>query len=202
MGEFENLVTRVIHILNDLQMNYVVVGGFAVIFHGRSRTTTDLDLILENDPSKFNLFLAALKSANFDVMENQIQIAIKEGTNISIFDNESMLRVDLKLSRGSDEKEVLQQAIEESFKGLRIRVAPVEQVLYGKILYLGDISDIPDAEMLSYNDIVDFLTVFRRHKDMNLNWLKSKAAARGLDITFERLLKLARSRFQTQKKLF
>ncbi len=202
MGEFENLVTRVTQILNALQIDYVVVGGVAVIFHGRSRTTTDLDIILENDPSKFKLFLAALKNANFDVMEKQIQMAIKERTNISIFDNESMLRVDLKLSRGVDEGEVLRQAIEESYKGLRIRIASVEQVLYGKILYLGDISDIPDAEMLSYNDVVDFITVFRRHKDINLDWLKSKAASRGLENTLQRLLKLARSRFSTQKKLF
>ncbi len=201
MGEFENLVTRVTRILNDLQIEYVVVGGFAVIFHGRSRTTTDLDLIVENDLSKFKLFLEALKIANFDVMENQIQMAIKERSNISIFDNDTMLRVDIKLSRRSDEKEVLQQAIEESYKGLRIRLATVEQVLYGKILYLGDISDIPDAELLSYNDIVDFITVFRRHREIKLDWLKSKVAARGLETTLQRLLKLARSRFSTQKKL-
>lgn len=202
MAEFENLVTRVTRIMNDLQMKYVFVGGFAVIFHGRSRTTTDLDIILDNDPSKFPLFLAALKNANFDVMENQVRMAIKEGTNVSIFDNESLLRIDLKMSRGSDEKEVLQQAIEESYKGLRIRLAPVEQVLYGKILYLGDISDIPDSELLSYNDIVDFITVFRRQKDINIEWLKKKAATRGLELTLQRLLKLARTNFQTQKKLF
>jgi len=202
VAEFENLVTRVTRIMNDLQMKYVFVGGFAVIFHGRSRTTTDLDIILDNDPSKFPLFLAALKNANFDVMENQVRMAIKEGTNVSIFDNESLLRIDLKMSRGSDEKEVLQQAIEESYKGLRIRLAPVEQVLYGKILYLGDISDIPDSELLSYNDIVDFITVFRRQKDINIEWLKKKAATRGLELTLQRLLKLARTNFQTQKKLF
>jgi transcriptional regulator NrdR family protein len=202
VGEFENLVTRVTRILNDLQLSYVVVGGFAVIFYGRSRTTTDLDIIVENDPDKFKQFLESLKKTNFDVMENQIQMVIKEETNISIFDNESMLRVDLKLARGADEREVLQQAIDETYKGLKIRVAPVEQVLYGKILYLGDISDIPDAEMLSYGDIVDFITVFRRHKDSNLDWLKSKVGLRGLDTTLQRLLKLARSRFTIQKKLF
>ena len=191
MAEYESLVERVTNALHKAQLKYVIVGGFAAIFRGRPRTTTDLDVIIEADHSKIKIFLEALKQSRFNVIDDQVALALQAKKNISIFDESSILRVDLKLARELDEIEVLNQSVTELYKGMAIEVASTEQVLYGKILYLGDISNIPDSELLEYSDVVDFLVVFHQAQSVNIQWLKTKAQSKGLEKTFQRLKELS-----------
>ncbi len=39
--------------LNQAQARYVVIGGWAVIHHGFDRTTSDIDLLVEDSPENF-----------------------------------------------------------------------------------------------------------------------------------------------------
>lgn len=188
--EFENLVKRVVSSLEKALLNYVIVGGFAAIFRGKPRTTMDLDLIIEKNFQKIQVFLQQLKKSNFDVLEDQVKKAIDEETNISIFDKISVLRIDLKIAKNSDEKEVLKQAKTELYKGLKLKIATTEQILYGKILYLGDISNIPDQDLLEYNDVLDFINVYRQSKIINLDWLQAKVKQKNLEQTLQKLLKI------------
>lgn len=40
------LFREILHSLNEQQVSYVVVGGLAVVFHGRARLTLDMDLVI------------------------------------------------------------------------------------------------------------------------------------------------------------
>jgi hypothetical protein len=40
--------------LNEAQAKYIVIGGWAVIQHGFDRTTSDIDLLVEDSPENFN----------------------------------------------------------------------------------------------------------------------------------------------------
>ena len=189
--EFEDFIKRIVTSLNRSNLKYVIVGGFAAIFRGKPRTTMDLDLIVEDNHQKLHKFLNELKKVDFDVFDEQIQIAIKERTHISIFDKKSILRIDLKIAKNLDEFEVLSQGKSESYKGMKLLIAPVEQILYGKILYIGNISHIPDSELLEINDVLDFINVYRRSKNINLDWLRSKIKEKGLIKTLQNILKLS-----------
>ncbi|MEO0447964.1 MAG: hypothetical protein AAF191_17990 [Verrucomicrobiota bacterium] len=46
--------------LNRLQCLYLVVGGFAIRFHGYDRSTMDVDLLLATDPDNEARVLQAL----------------------------------------------------------------------------------------------------------------------------------------------
>lgn len=48
--EPEDLV-RVCRALNDAGARYVLIGGFAVMAHGATRFTKDIDLLVDDDPS-------------------------------------------------------------------------------------------------------------------------------------------------------
>ncbi|HUX98199.1 MAG TPA: hypothetical protein VMV49_01475 [Candidatus Deferrimicrobium sp.] len=193
MAEFESIIKRVIIALEKSQLKYVIVGGFAAIFRGRPRTTTDIDMIVENNIQKINRFLEVLKTVDFEVMENQVKTAINEGSNLSFFDKLSVLRIDFKVAKKLDENEVLEQAKLEHYKGIKIQLASIEQILYGKILYLGDISDLPDSELLENTDVLYFISVFRRAKIVDLIWLTSKVKQKGLESTLKRLLKFIKT---------
>ncbi len=203
MAEFEKLVKKIARILDKIPIRYVIVGGFATILRGRPRTTTDLDLIIENNPERIESFLKSLIEEGFEVMENQVHMAIAEGTNASIFDNQSPLRIDLKVAKKADDLNALTSAVKESYQGISIQVASTEQILYGKVLYLGDISDIPDSELLEYQDVRDFINVFREQQEkINLILLAEKVRGAGLTRTLERLITEARKKRTRQKTLF
>ncbi|TFG25457.1 MAG: hypothetical protein EU529_01080 [Promethearchaeota archaeon] len=191
MAEIKNILSRLEKIFKATKLKYVIVGGIAVIHYGHIRATQDIDIIIEDDPSKFSQFLGLLRSFNFDVMEEQIKMAYQEHTNISIFDNESFLRLDIKVADKKRELDVLKNAINEKILGLELSIAPIEYVLIGKIIYMGKIDDIPDSELLEYQDIIDFLTIFHANREkVNLALISSKIEEIGLNSTLKRLLSI------------
>lgn len=57
-ADFVNLCSR----LNDLQANYIVIGGFAVITAGYPRSTMDVDLLIDTSLENEARVYAALES--------------------------------------------------------------------------------------------------------------------------------------------
>ena len=191
LAEIEDLLTRLESIFKATKLKYVIVGGIAIIHYGHVRATQDIDIILENDFSKITQFIGLLKTFDFDVKDDQFQIAYQEKTNFSVFDNRSFLRLDLKVADKKQEREVLDNAIYEKIMGIALRIAPLEYVLIGKLIYMGNIDDIPDVELLEYQDIIDFLTIFHSNKEkVNIGFLKSKALEIRLFKTLDRLLSI------------
>lgn len=190
MAEFLDILTRLIQALKKAELKYVIVGGLAAIIRGRPRTTMDIDLIIEENLVKAKIFLNHLKKNNFDVMDDQILMELNEKTNATIFDKNSVIRLDLKIAYKKDEQEVLAQAQHIIFKGVELEIASIEQILYGKILYLGDISDVSRSDLLNFNDVLDFIAVFKRSSNIDIEWLKTKVTKINLIETLEKLLKL------------
>lgn len=190
MAEFLDILTRLIQALKKAELKYVIVGGLAAIIRGRPRTTMDIDLIIEENLVKAKIFLNHLKKNNFDVMDDQILMELNEKTNATIFDKNSVIRLDLKIAYKKDEQEVLAQAQHIIFKGVELEIASIEQILYGKILYLGDISDVSRSDLLNFNDVLDFIAVFKRSSNIDMEWLKTKVTKMGLIETLDKILKL------------
>lgn len=189
MAEIEDILSRLEKVFKSVKLKHVIVGGIAVIHYGHVRGTQDIDIIIEDDNSKFPQFLNLLKSFDFDVLDNQFYLGYQENTQVSIFDKKSYLRLDVKVAHKSRELEVLNNAIQQKLMGHDLCIAPLEYVLLGKIMYMGKIDDIPDSELLEYQDIFDFLTIFHLNKNkINMKFLSKKVEEIGLNSTFKRLL--------------
>ncbi len=191
MAEIKNVLSRLAKIFKATKLKYVIVGGIAVIHYGHVRATQDIDIIIEDDSSKISQFIGLLRSYNFDVMEEQFKMAYQEHTNISIFDNNSFLRLDIKVADKQRELDVLKNAINEKILGQELSIASLEYVLIGKIIYMGIINDIPDSELLEYQDIIDFLTIFHANREkVDLAFISNKVKEIGLVSTLNRLLSI------------
>ena len=189
MAEIEDILSRLEKIFQSTKLKYVIVGGIAVIHYGHVRGTQDIDIIIEDDYTKISQFLGLLKTYLFDVMEDQFKIAYQERTNISIFDKKSFLRLDIKVADKLREHDVLNNAVLEKILGKELYIASLEYVLIGKIIYMGLIDDIPDSELLEYQDIIDFLTLFHANREkINLEIINNKIKEIGLETTLNRLL--------------
>ena len=129
-----------------------------------------------------------LKNFDFDVNEKQFLLGIQEKTAISIFDNKSHLRLDIRMADKKLDFEVLENAIQVKIFDYNLCMAPLEYVLLGKILYIGKIDDIPDSELFEYQDILDFLTIYHANKEkIDEEFLIRKVKEIGLESTFKRL---------------
>ena len=191
MAELENVLSRLEITFKATKLRYVIVGGIAVIHYGHVRTTQDIDIIIEDDYSKISQFIGLLKTYEFDVLENQFKLAYQEKTNISIFDKNSFLRLDIKVADKKQEHEVLNHAKKEKILGKDLFIAPLEYVLIGKLIFMGLIDDIPYSELLEYQDVIDFLTLFHANKEtIDLTFLNNKAKQIGLKTTLDRLFSL------------
>ena len=188
LAEVENILSRLEQVFKAVKLKYVIVGGIAVIHYGHVRTTQDIDLIIEDDCSKFSQFIGLLRAYDFDVRDDQINMAFKEHSHASIFDNKSYMRLDITIAQKIHEKEVLEKAIKKNILGCKLYIAPLEYVLIGKILFIGRINDIPDSELLEYQDIFDFLTLYHSNKEkIDVDLLKKKIKEIGLESTLNRL---------------
>ena len=191
MAEIEDILSRLEKIFKATKLKHVIVGGIAVIHYGHIRATQDIDIIIEDDLSKISQFIGLLKAYDLDVMEDQFKLAYQEKTNISIFDKKSFLRLDIKVADKKREHEVLNNAILSKILGKELYIAPLEYVLIGKIIFMGLIDDIPDSELLEYQDIVDFITLFHANKEkIDLSFLTNKTMQIGLKKTLDRLLQI------------
>jgi len=191
LTEINNILSRLEKIFKAVKLKYVIVGGIAVIHYGHVRGTQDIDIIIEEEPSKINQFFGLLRSFDFNVMQDQVNMGFKEKTQISVFDNKSPIRLDLKIAYKKNEKDVLKNAISTKILGYNLSIAPLEYVLIGKILYMGNIDDIPDSELFEYQDILDFLTIYYANKNnVNMDLLYKKVGEIGLLSTLERLLSI------------
>ncbi len=78
--DFEEFFT----LLNKHKVSFVVVGGYAVIFHGHPRFTGDIDIFYRPEAKNVEALLAALKEFGFDFPELTAPELKKEGQVVQL----------------------------------------------------------------------------------------------------------------------
>ena len=67
--EIQEDFRRLLALFNAHKVEYLVVGGYALAFHGAPRVTGDLDLFVQADPPNAERILAALSEFDFGSMQ-------------------------------------------------------------------------------------------------------------------------------------
>jgi phage replication-related protein YjqB (UPF0714/DUF867 family) len=65
-------------LLKEHDVRYLLIGGYAVGFHGYPRATADMDIWVEIDPENANKIVAVLKEFGFDLPELSPQLFLQE----------------------------------------------------------------------------------------------------------------------------
>ncbi len=150
----------------------------------------DVDVIIEDDMEKIFPFLDSLNQEGFDASIEQARMGFSANESIPIFDTKSIMRIDLKVARTKEENDVLRDATVEILKNMNVRVARPEYILFGKLWYMGDVSDVEDKDLLQYNDVRDFIAVFRQNPGLDMALLEALLQGKSLVGTFNRFLEL------------
>ena len=153
--------------LADAEVDYVVVGGLAVIMHGYLRATADLDLAIGLSPGNARRGMASLAGIGLrprlpvtfeDFADPAKRAEWRETRNMLVFplwDPANPLRsVDVFIDEPIAFDQLLQQAVTKDLDGLPVRVASIPHLIEMKLRAgrprdledIGKLKQILDAE--------------------------------------------------------
>jgi predicted nucleotidyltransferase len=69
MDSLREQVTKICRVLNENEVDYIIVGGLAVIFHGYPRSTSDIDFWYKPTVSNFQRLINSLDSLGVDTSD-------------------------------------------------------------------------------------------------------------------------------------
>lgn len=113
------------------KVEFVLVGGYAVVFHGRPRATKDLDLLVAIDEGNRARLAEALQA--FGAPPNVVDGARKLSSGEVLFFGIAPLRVDLLSSAsGIDFPGVYARAVTTALDGVPVRVIALDDLIANK----------------------------------------------------------------------
>jgi hypothetical protein len=130
----------------DSGVRYVLVGGYAVIFHGRPRATKDIELLVAIDAPNRERLAKALTT--FGASQTVVRAASALRSDEIAYFGTSPLRVDLLGSiSGIDFERAYEGAVQTTFDGVPVRVLSLVDLI-GNKRASGRPRDLEDAEEL------------------------------------------------------
>ena len=84
MPEFQKDFEDFISLCNKYELEYLVIGGFAVSVHGYPRATKDLDLCINKTEANAKKILSILKDFGFGSLNFKMEDFLKEGVIVQL----------------------------------------------------------------------------------------------------------------------
>ena len=129
---FEVALQKITDILNKEEIDYMIVGGFAVSFHNRARTTNDIDLVLQIYPRHVKLILKHFPE--WKDFEDSFKDSVKRGMLFNLTDFETGIRYDFMAYRDSDYNwTAFQRRKEVEFFKIRCYICSKEDLVISKL---------------------------------------------------------------------
>jgi hypothetical protein len=139
-----------LRLLNDREIRYLLIGGFAVGFHGYARFTDDLDVWISRDPTNAHRMVEALREFGFDVPELNEALFCAEDSMVRM--GYPPVRIEVKTSiSGVDFGEAEAESVIMEREGIRIPTISLHHLKENKRAS-GRHKDLDDLEHLPETD--------------------------------------------------
>jgi len=135
-----------LQLLNSHQVEYLLIGGYAVGYHGYPRATGDMDIWIAMHPQNAEKVVAALREFGFDLPELQVEMFLEEKQVIRI--GTPPLKIDITTSiSGVSFAECYAERIVETFDGIPVNVINLNHLKTNKKAS-GRLKDLTDLQNL------------------------------------------------------
>jgi len=135
-----------LQLLNSHQVEYLLIGGYAVGYHGYPRATGDMDIWIAMRPQNAEKVVAALREFGFDLPELQVEMFLEEKQVIRI--GTPPLKIDITTSiSGVSFAECYAERIVETFDGIPVNVINLNHLKTNKKAS-GRLKDLTDLQNL------------------------------------------------------
>ena len=159
----KHVIKKLCDILNNLNIDYALIGGIAAILYGIQRTTLDIDVLIGTRSRKDIISLvSALKDNGFEVVLEEALQALKERTHFTAI-HEGAVLIDFKFASSPLDFSTLDRKRYFVLNSTIIYISPLEELIAAKLKILGSLKDIEDALQLMYifHDRIDWKLLTR-----------------------------------------
>lgn len=129
---FSTALKKVVDALDAEKIDYMIVGGFAVSFHNRARTTNDIDFVLQIDPDDVHRVLKHFP--DWQDFEDAFVDDVKRGIMFNITDFDTGIRYDFMTFQDTNYSRIAFQRREGVvFWGVNCFVSAKEDLVISKL---------------------------------------------------------------------
>jgi predicted nucleotidyltransferase len=142
--DFAGLLAAITRELEARGLPFLVIGGQAVLLHGRPRLTEDIDLTLGVDPSALPRVLAACATLGLSPLPTDVEPFVAETYVLPARHGGTRIRVDFIFSSTTYEQQAIGRAVRVVLDGTGVPFASAEDLLIHK-LFAARPRDMEDA---------------------------------------------------------
>jgi hypothetical protein len=150
-------LARLARALRSRRLPFMLIGGQAVLLHGRPRLTEDIDVTLGAAPSELGTLQAVCRELGLEPLPADVERFVRETFVLPARDPTTALRVDFVFSTTPYERHAIERAVTVELAGEAVPYASAEDLIVHK-LFAGRPVDWEDA-----------LSVVRR-KGRSIDW--------------------------------
>ena len=135
-----------LRLLKEHDVRYLLIGGYAVGYHGYARATEDMDIWVAIHPENAQKIVAVVKAFGFDDPELKPEIFLQEPKIIRMGIAPMRLEITTSIS-GVEFEECYRARIVDEFDGVEVNLIDLENLKKNKKAS-GRAKDIADVEKL------------------------------------------------------
>jgi hypothetical protein len=134
---FQPTLSKLVQVLDRLQIRFHLTGGIASVAYGEPRLTQDVDVVLDRDRvlEVEEEFLRALGSTGFHLSEPTARQAIASGQMFQLLDTEQIVKLDLYV-RCLIPGELDRSVHSEVFPGILLPIASRVDAALSKLIWI------------------------------------------------------------------
>jgi len=170
----KNLLKNIAHKLNERKIDYMIIGGQAVLIYGEPRLTKDIDITLGVDIDQLDNIISIVNELNLKVLVKNPRDFTKKTMVLPAIDEQTGLRVDFIFSFTEYEREALKRVNKIKIDEVEVNYISIEDLIIHKLIS-GRSRDLEDIQIiLSKNHKIDenylykWLQIFSQTLDMDL----------------------------------
>ncbi len=122
-----------IRALNEAEVHYVLVGGYAVILHGYNRTTGDLDIWVERTEENYTRLVSAFRIFSMPVFDMSLENFLNAAQYDVFTFGVPPVSIDIMLNvKGLDFKEALSMAEWKVIDDVKVNLIDLQSLIRAK----------------------------------------------------------------------
>ena len=142
--DFSGFIARLSRALEEQALPFMLIGGQAVLLHGRPRLTEDIDVTLGVTPDRLPDVLAVSSVLELQPLPEQPEQFARETFVLPVAHPDTGIRVDFIFSTTAYERQAIERAVRVELAGTQVPFATAEDLIIHK-LFAGRPQDWEDA---------------------------------------------------------
>lgn len=130
----EELLPRIVGLLDDVKIPFMIAGSFATNAHGVVRPTQDLDIVVDPDRASLEALLEAMPRASYHGDAEAARKALRDRSAFSVVDLATAARIDIivKKDRAFSRAE-MERRVAMELHGVPVFVASAEDTIVAEL---------------------------------------------------------------------